>query len=150
MATKAALYSPLYNHDVDKISGIMSATMKFLRKVALIFVMGIIIFACIYPFRVKDDFSWSFTASLVLIISLSTFFQYYFGLGNQLLLEADQKYYIVSLITIVNTLFNTIISVICMKLGMNIHGVKLCSSIVYCSTPVFLNYYVNKNYKIKL
>ncbi|WP_316596053.1 hypothetical protein, partial [Veillonella sp.] len=37
MATKAALYSPLYNHDVDKISGIMSATMKFLRKVALIF-----------------------------------------------------------------------------------------------------------------
>ena len=148
MATKAALYDPLYHNDKEKISGIMSATMKFLRKVAYIFVVGIIVFACIYPFCVKEDFSWEFTSSLVLIISLGTFFQYYFGLGNQLLLEADQKYYIVSIITIINTLFNTIISVICMKLGMSIHGMKLCSSIVYCSTPIFLNYYVNKKYKL--
>ncbi len=148
MATKAALYDPLYNNEKEKISGIMSATMKFLRRVSYIFVFGIVIFAGIYPFCIKEDFSWGFTASLVLIISLGTFFQYYFGLGNQLLLEADQKYYIVSIITIINTLFNTIISVICMKMGMSIHGVKLCSSIVYCSTPVFLNYYVSKKYKI--
>ena len=148
VATKAALYDPLYYNEKEKISGIMSATMKFLRKVSYIFVIGIIVFACIYPFSIKEDFSWGFTASLVLIISLGTFFQYYFGLGNQLLLEADQKYYIVSIITIINTLLNTIISVICMKSGMSIHGVKLCSSIVYCSTPVFLNYYVNKKYKL--
>lgn len=146
MATKAALYDPLYNDDIGKISGIMSATMKFLRKVALIFVVGIIVFACIYPFTIMEEFSWGFTASLVLIISLGTFFQYYFGLGNQLLLEADQKYYIVSIISIINIIFNTIISVICMKVGMSIHGVKLCSAVVYCSTPIFLHYYVDKKY----
>ncbi|MDO5147868.1 MAG: polysaccharide biosynthesis C-terminal domain-containing protein [Oscillospiraceae bacterium] len=148
MATKAALYSPLHNNDKNKVSGIMAATMKFLRKVAMIFVLGIVIFACIYPLCMKESFTWGFTASLVLIISLGTFFQYYFGLGNQLLLEADQKYYIISIITIINTLFNTIISVICMKMGMSIHGVKLCSAVVYCSTPIFLNYYVNKKYKL--
>lgn len=146
MATKAALYDPLYNHDIKKISGIMAATMKFLRKVAVIFIVGILVFACIYPFSVKETFSWGFTASLVLIISLGTFFQYYFGLGNQLLLEADQKYYIVSMVTIINTVFNTIISMICMIVGMSIHGVKLCSAVVYCSTPIFLNYYVNRKY----
>lgn len=148
MATKAALYEPLYYNEKETVSGIMSATMKFLRRVSYIFVAGIIVFACIYPFCIKEDFSWEFTASLVLIISLGTFFQYYFGLGNQLLLEADQKYYIVSIITIINTLLNTIISVICMKAGMSIHGMKLCSSIVYCTTPIFLNYYVNKKYKL--
>lgn len=148
MATKAALYDPLYYNEQDTVSGIMSATMIFLRRVSYIFVVGIIVFACIYPFCIKEDFSWEFTASLVLIISLGTFFQYYYGLGNQLLLEADQKYYIVSIITIINTLLNTIISVICMKAGMSIHGVKLCSSIVYCSTPIFLNCYVNKKYKL--
>lgn len=148
MATKAALYDPLYHNEKEKISGIMSATMKFLRKVSYIFIVGIIIFSCIYPFSIKEDFPWGFTMSLVLIISLGTFFQYYFGLGNQLLLEADQKYYIVSMVNIINMLFNTIISVICMKSGMSIHGVKLCSSIVYCSTPIFLNCYVNKKYKL--
>lgn len=148
MATKAALYEPLYNHDQQKIEGIMSATMSFLRKVAVIFVVGIIIFACLYPFVVNKEFTWFFTFSLVLIISLGTFFQYYFGLGNQLLLEADQKYYIVSFVALTNTFFNTVISVICMKMGMSIHGVKLCSSLVYCTTPIILYLYVNRTYHI--
>ena len=148
MATKAALYDPLYHNEKEKIEGIMSATMKFLRRVSYIFIVGIIVFACIYPFCLDENFSWGFTASLVLIVSLGTFFQYYFGLGNQLLLEADQKYYIVAIITIVNVFFSTIISVVCMKLGMSIHGVKLSSSIVYCSTPIILNCYVNKKYNL--
>ncbi|MGN0183695.1 MAG: lipopolysaccharide biosynthesis protein [Aristaeellaceae bacterium] len=146
MATKAALYAPLHNHEKAAVNAIMSASMKFLRRVSYIFAVGIIVFACLYPFCIKEDFSWGFTASLVLIIGLGTFFQYCFGLGNQLLLEADQKYYIVSAITIVNTLFNTIIAVICMKSGMSMHGVKLCSSVVYCITPVCLHFYVNRKY----
>jgi O-antigen/teichoic acid export membrane protein len=148
MATKAALYEPLYNHDQKKIDGIMAATMRFLRKVAAIFVAGIVVFACVYPLAINKEFPWFFTFSLVLIISLGTFFQYYFGLGNQLLLEADQKYYIVSLVAITNTFFNTVISVICMKAGMSIHGVKLCSALVYCTTPVILYLYVNKTYHL--
>lgn len=148
MATKAALYKPLYDHDQRKIDGIMSATMSFLRKVASIFVVGIVIFACVYPFFVEDEFSWSFVFSLVLIVSLGTFFQYYFGLGNQLLLEADQKHYIVSIVAAFNAFFNMLVSVICMKAGMNIHGVKLCSAFVYCSTPVLLYLYVNRVYRL--
>ena len=148
MATKAALYEPLYNHDQKKIDGIMAATMRFLRKVALIFVAGIVVFACVYPLIINKEFPWFFTFSLVLIISLGTFFRYYFGLGNQLLLEADQKYYIISLIAIINTILNTLISVICMKLGMTIHGVKFYSTLVYCVSPVFLYYYVNRVYHL--
>ena len=148
MATKAALYEPLVSHNQDKINGIMAATMKFLRKVACIFIVGIVAFAIIYPAFINKEFSWLFTFSLVLIISLGTFFQYYFGLANQLLLEADQKYYIVSSIAIINTAFNTIISVICMKAGMSIHEVKLCSATVYCITPILLHLYVNKKYSI--
>lgn len=148
MATKAALYKPLYDKDIKKINGIMSATMIFLRRVALIFVISIIIFASIYPLIIDEEFSRFFTFSLVLIIGLGTFFQYYFGLANQLLIEADQKYYIISFITIINIFFNTVVSVLCMKLGMGIHKVKLFSSIVYCSTPIFLNWYVSKHYGI--
>lgn len=148
MATKAALYDPLYRNDVEKISGIMSATMRFLRKISGIFLVCILFFAGIYPFCIKENFGWSFTASLVLIISLGTFFQYYFGLGNQLLLVADQRYYVVSLVAIVNTIVCTLVSVFCMKMGMSIHGVKLFGSIIYCSTPIFLNLYVGKKYRI--
>ena len=84
MATKAALYKPLYEKNQEKLNGIMSATMKFLRNVAVIFLIGIFVFASIYPFFITDDFPWGFTFLLVLIVSIGTFFQYYFGLGNQL------------------------------------------------------------------
>ena len=86
VATKAALYDPLYNQDNEKISGIMVATLKFLRKVACIFIIAIIIFACVYPFCIKEDFSWGFVASLVLIISLGTFFN--------IILDLEISYYL--------------------------------------------------------
>lgn len=148
MATKAALYSPLYNHDHDKINAIMSATMMFLRKIALIFIACIIAFSIVYPLVINKEYSWFFVFSLSLIVSLGTFFQYFFGLGNQLLLDADQKNYIVSFIAIINIIFNTLISVICINAGMTIHGVKMCSALVFCTTPIVLYFYVNKKYNL--
>lgn len=150
MATKAALYEPLYNNDRNRISGIMVATTEFLKKIAIIFLFIIIFFSVVFPFIIKTNFSWFFIFSLVIIVSLGTFFQYYFGFAYQLLLNADRKNYIVSLICIINTVGNTLVSFICIKLGMSIHLVKLLSAIIFCTTPIILNVYVKKQYSLNM
>ena len=147
-ATRAALYKALAKKDTYKTSAIIKATELFMRKVALIFVAFTLLFSCIYPLLVKNDFDWLFSASLVLIISLSTFVEYYFGITYSILIQADQRQYIISILGAVTTIINTILSLLLINNGFGIHIVKLGSALAYCFTPIFLYFYAHRYYCI--
>lgn len=146
-ATKAALYKPLAENNNQDISAIVIATQKFMRKIASIFFIFVLCFACVYPLLV-NDFDWLFTATLIIIISISTFAEYYFGFSNEMLLIADQKEYICSFMSIVVTILNGIVSVVLINSGFNIHIVKLGATVVASIKPIFLHFYVKNRYKI--
>ena len=147
-ATRASLYKSLADHDTAQISATVRATEIFMRKVALIFLGFAIVFSAIYPFLVQDEFEWGFAASLVLIISLSTFIQYFFGITYQMLFQADQRQYITAGITIGATILNTMIAVILIRCGIGIHGVKLGSAVAFSITPITVNFLAKKRYHL--
>lgn len=146
--TRAALYKPLAQHDSTAISEVINATEKFMRKIALIFSIAVLIFAAIYPLMVAEDFSWEFAFTLVLILSISTVAQYFFGITYQMLIEADQCNYIISLLQIITTVANTVVSAILIKVGCTIHIVKLGSAFVFVIAPLFYYFYARKKYNI--
>lgn len=146
--TRASLYKPLANHDSYGISEVVNATEQFMRKIAAIFLVAVIGFAAVYPFLVSDDFGWFFAFSLVLILSISTVAQYYFGLTYQMVLQADQCNYIISIVNICTTVVNTAVSAALILLGCSIHVVKLGSALVFVVPPIFYMNYVRKKYKI--
>lgn len=146
--TRAALYKPLAEKDNRTISEIVVQTQRFMGKVALIFLGFTVVFAIIYPIWICADFSWWFSFSLILIISLSTFAQYYFGLTYQMLLNADQRQSVVFLITGITTLLSTGIAAALIYLGGGIHIVKLGSSVVFALSPIVLYFYTRKRYQI--
>jgi O-antigen/teichoic acid export membrane protein len=146
--TRAALYKPIAEGDTLEISRIVRATEIFMRKIVGIFGIMLIGMALIYPLFVIDEFSWLFSASLVLILGVSTLAQYYFGITYQMLLQADQRQYINSVISIVSMIANTLVAVVLIKLGSSIHAVKLGSSIVYSINPIVIYFYVRKRYRL--
>lgn len=146
--TRAALYKPLAEHDDRTVSEIVNATMRFMRRIALIFAASIAGFACLYPLLVRAEFGWVFSATLVLILGVHTFMQYYFGLAYQFLLEADQRQYVLSVIQIGAILLNTVLSAVLIGLGAGIHVVKLGSAAAFSMTPLLLNLYIRKEYRI--
>lgn len=149
-ATRAALYKPLAENDINKINSIMAATNLFMRKIALILAGLILAFSCIYPFFVLDEFSWFFSFSLFLIIGISTFAESFFGITYLIILQADQKLYIPSIVHIIVYIMNTIVSAVLIKVTHSIHIVKLGSAIVFVLYPVILNIYVRHKYKINV
>ena len=144
---RAALYKPLAAQDASAVSRILRATDDFFRRIAWIFVGFSILLACVYPLFVRDHFDFLYTAALVLIIALSTFAQYYFGMSRQVLLQADQRRYITSVLQIVTILLNTVLSVILIRLHCSVHVVKLGTAVIYALRPVLLRLYVRKVYK---
>jgi len=144
--TRAALYKPLSNNDKDAVSGIVNATEAFMRKISGIFLAALLLFALLYPFLVAEDFGWWFACSLVLIIGISTFFQYFFATPYKILLAADQNNFIVTAINIATLVASTLISVVLIKCGCSIHAVKLGSAAVYILNPIAINIYAKRRY----
>ena len=147
---RAALYKPLANKDIGSISSIIKSAEKFFKKLATIFIIYLFIMSIILPNIVDTEFNNIFIFSLVIIMGVSTIFQYYFGIIYQILLQADQRQYITSIIQIITIIINSILIITLMKLKINIHIVMLCSSIIFVIRPIILSIYVKKTYKINL
>ena len=145
---QSALYKPLAKKNEKEISQIVCSSERFFRKlgcVLAVYTLGLMIF---YPLIIHNEFSFIYTASLILIISISAFAQYFLGMTYRLLLNADQMNFIQLGLHVIALIINTIISVILMKNGFGIHIVKLVASLIYLMQPVLLMIYVHKHYKI--
>lgn len=145
---RAALYKPLAQKDNNKVSGIIMATESFFRKICLIFVVYSLILAFAFPYLADGGEGYLSTLAMVLIISLSTISQYYFGITYQVLLQADQRRYVTELSGALTIALNAVLVFACASFGASVHVMKLVSSLVYALRPVMLNVYVKKRYTL--
>lgn len=145
---RAALYKPLAEGNYIKVSGVLRSAEIFFRRICAVFVLYAVVLSCFFPYLIDEKFKWSFTASLVIIIALSTVSQYYFGVTYQVLLQADQKRYISSFAQLFTLVLNCILVVICIKFGTSVHIMKLVSSLVFFFRPIAINIYVHKKYPL--
>ena len=145
---QSALYKPLAEKDTDAISKIYVSANKFFKRLAMILLIYVVALMIFYPLLVNHNFSHAYTALLIAAICISSFAQYYFGIVNSLLLNADQKGYIQYTAQIITLIFNTIACFIVIKLGGSIQMVKLLTSLIFLLRPLFLVLYVKRHYNI--
>lgn len=145
---ESALYKPLAEKNSKEISKVMASANKFFRHLAQILSVYVIALVFIYPFIANQDFDFLYTATLILAISISSFAQYYFGITNALLLNADQHGYVQYNAQTITVILNTVMCMILISFGGSVQLVKLVSSLIYLARPVALRFYVNKKYNI--
>ena len=147
---KSVLYKPISNKDKSTIQNILKTSEKFFRTISYIFIVYIIALSLLYPLLVSDEFGYIYTISLIIIISISTFAEYYFGMTYKLFLQANQKTYIISIIQVVTYFLSVVIIILLAKLNTSIHLIKLLSGLVFVLRPLLQNYYVKRKYNINL
>lgn len=147
---KSVLYKPIANKDKNQIEKILKATQKFFNIISYIFILYLIILCFIYPILVNNEFSFGYTISLIIIISISTLAEYFLGMVYKLYLQAEQKTYITANIQTVTLLLNTIFSIALIRCGASIQIVKLATAVIYVLRPLIQNIYVKKKYNISI
>lgn len=145
---RALLYKLLVDKDVYAISTVVKSTEKFFKKIACFFLSYLLILAIVYPYFVDYDFDKIFIFTLILILGIKTFAQYFFGLTYQILLHADQRLYVTSLLHIAAVIVSTLTATVLINLGASIQVVQLFSAIVFFLKPIILHVYVKRKYKI--
>lgn len=146
---RAELYRPLAEGDMGSISRIYNAVRRWFRVIGWVFLVYVAILACSYHkiadvafLKPEDSFL------LVVVISISMVAQYFFGIANLTLLNADQKKYISNVVMILTTAVNAFLVIVLVWLECDILTVKLCSSAIFVIRPIVFSLYVKKHYNI--
>ena len=145
---QSSLYKPLAEKNDEQISRVIVSGQKFFSKLAKILLAYVIILMTSYPFIANQKFGFVYTATMIGVISISSFAQYYFGIINSLLLTADQKGYVSYISQTVTLIMNTVACFMLIKRGAGIHLVKLVTSLIYAIRPLILAIYVKRHYNL--
>ena len=145
---QSTLYKPLADHDEVAVSRIMRSSRKFFNKIGIILAVYVALLVAIYPLGQLDSFDYLFTAVLIGAMSISFFAQYFFGINNQLLVNADQKAYVQLFYQILTIILNTAVCYVLIRLGASIQLVKLSTSCIYLIRPLGLWIHVKRHYRI--
>ena len=145
---QSSLYKPLADDDKPQVSRVIVSANKFFRRLAQILLAYVLILIAVYPLITNQNFGYLYTATFIAAISISSFAQYYFGIVNSLLLNADQRGYIQYNAQTITVLLNTLVCAIMIKFGGSVQMVKLTTSLIYLARPLVLRIYVNRKYKI--
>ena len=148
-----SLYKPLAEQDHDRISSIVVAAKKSYRQAGYIFSAGIFILAVIYGFLSNaENVSFGTIFILTIILGVNGCFDFFFVAGDRVLLTADQRNYIISLATIINTVLRTLIICVMAAHHMNILLLYGCAaSLILIKAGIIVCYsrnnysYIDKN-----
>ena len=146
---RAALYKPLAEGDMHKVSAVLQELYRFFRIVAYVFIGYVLVLAC--GFRTisgTEALDWTSSFLLVIVISLSTFAQYFIGITNAVLLQASHRTYVTQTISTMAVVLNAVLTVLLVLTGSSLIVVKLVSSCVFVLRPVAQWLYVRRHYQL--
>ena len=99
-----SLYKPLAEEDHARISSIVVAAKKSYRQAGYIFSAGIFILAVVYGLLSNaESVTFGTIFTLAIILGINGCFDFFFVAGDRVLLTADQRNYVISFATIINT-----------------------------------------------
>lgn len=145
---RASLYKPLADGDMDGVSGIINEQKRFYRKIGTIFVLYVLALCFIYPMIAKTDASKPYVISLILILSVSIFTEYFFSLPYTSLLSADQLVRVSYIVSIIYTLVNIFVALFWVSLKADIRMIYLSMCVIGLLRPLFYTLYVRKHYRL--
>lgn len=147
---KNLLFKPIIEKNKQEIESILGATSKFFKRISYVLLLYLIILCFLFPVLVKDSFSSIYTISLLIIIAISTFSEYFIGMVYNIFLKSDQKNYIFDYANIITHILNILLIPILIKCGVGIHLVKLISAFTYVFRSLCLRWYFNKKYSYRI
>lgn len=144
----ANYYKPLSENDSVSISGIFYASRRFYRQLGYILLTYVFVLSIFYPITIKSDFDFLYIFLMIIVIALNSFFRYFFGVANTLLLKSDQKQYVYFFINTITLIINSVTIITLILLKVDILIVKLSTTLIFMIRPILLAIYVNKNYSL--
>lgn len=155
MAINYSLYKPIHANDLKKINQLMSLFRKTYNYIALIiFVLGLAVLPFVHLVVNGTDFELKYIRIVFFLFVVNTSSSYLFSY-NTSFITADQKQYVVSLVTAIMKVVFSVFTIAILFLTHDFILYLLVVILQTLATNIYITYYVRKkypfiNYKDKL
>ncbi len=106
------LYKPMFNKDWDVVNDIFSAANKFLKKIGWFYIILIIVNCCILPaIYINTTFKPLYIIALIGAVSSYSIFGYFISGKYYMILNSDQKNFVLNQIQLFWSLFFSIFTI---------------------------------------
>lgn len=145
---QSSLYKPLADNDLILVSKIVASGERYFKKMLVAIISYIVLICGLFILLFDKNYSIDYLIELVVVISIMSLSQYYFGVIDRALLNAAQMGYYQYIIHTLLLMISTFVSVILILNNYSIQVVKATTAMAFVIKPLLLRLIVNKKYRI--
>lgn len=142
IASLQALFKPTNENDWDSINSILSATKKYYRNIAIVFLILTIIISLLYPFFINEKVDYIFTVELVVILAMGNLVNYFFYTTESIFLKSQLKQYVVVFVQLGYIVVSKLIQIILINYNIDLRIVYSVIPIIAIFRSVVLRGYI--------
>lgn len=146
VAAIQSLYKPLAENDEKEINSVLNAIRKFYNQAGILYLIAIVIISIFLPLFIKGDISKFEIIALMLIMGLSNTIECFCYAKNMVLLQSNQKIYVVNLINAISLLIRSLIQIVLIKTNNSIIIIETVPTIMVFFRAFILEIYTRKKY----
>lgn len=146
VSTLQAFYKSVANDDKNETSVIIKTSQNYYHKMSLIYALLIFIFAFGYPAIITSDISYWEIVIIIALQGMTGLINFAFRAAYQQLLNAEGKYYIISIITLFTTIFTYLAKIVAIIVFDNIIVMQALSVIVILIQALVYLVYFKRRY----
>lgn len=144
LASNVALFAPLREEDYDLVNGILAATRQKFRFIGKVFLAIGLVIALVYALVVNSALPTEFVATVVVMTVVPAAFNLYYSMTYRVLLQTQQKEYVISLITMLTVGLGHIANIVMIQLGGPMWMVRFNTMIFSLANSLLIGGYVKR------
>ena len=147
LASLQALYKPAATGDRDRMNRILSASNRFYRRSAFIYLIALLFFTVAYSLTVSaETLATSEIALVVLLSGLPSVLNFYVQAKLTLVLQADGRGYVLTNLSTVFHIVSSLAKVLLLNLGCNVVVLQAAHLVICLIRIGVLSLYMRRHY----
>ena len=143
-ACAVALFAPLGRKEHDTVNGILAASAASFRRVGVAFLAVGTLVALLYAWAVNSALPFSFVLTLLLLTVLPAAFNLFYATAYRVLLQAEQREYVISAITLFTLGGGHVANIVMIRLGGPAWSVRLITALFGVLNSLLIVCYVKR------
>lgn len=146
-ATKS-LYETVGHNDYQGSNQILAAVNLQYRKIGCLYFLGLLLLSIVYSIFVSVEGLQAGSVCLIIFFSgLGNVISFFFQSKYKILLTVDGKEYVLTFLNTVTNIINSIIKILLLSFGVQVHFVIIVSFFVFLLQTFLVLVYIKKNYR---
>lgn len=146
-ATLQALYKTVGQDDKEQTSIVIRTSQHYYHRISVVYAMMVLLISAVYPLIISSEIPYWETFAIIILQGAVGVINFAFRAAYQQLLNAEGKYYVISLITLLTTVLTYAAKIVSIGYFGSVVIMQIMSVVVIIVQVIIYAIYFNRRYK---